>query len=260
MIFAFIGKGGVGKTSVASAVALNAARKYKTALVSSDFMSSLHVLFPKTPDNLDIIELKQKEVAENWKKRYGKQVLSLLGEFVDVDDWVPDHIANSPGVPDEFMISNIVELEEKGDYEYIIWDTAASSSTMHLLLLQKEFYEHLDRDVRIMLKLKDKFRSKKVSKILEDWKKLAGKVWAELSDSMYYLVTTQDELCLLQTRDIENEFETMGLKIEGRIYNRCRRPVPEEFVNVATVPELEGSAAEIIEIMSENEGLSSIII
>lgn len=260
MIFSFIGKGGVGKTSVSSAVALNASRKYRTALVSSDFMTSLRVIFPKDTENLKIIELNEKEVAENWKAKYGDQVLSLLDEFVDVDDWVLDHIANAPGVPDEFIIANIVELEESGEYDYIIWDTAASSSTMHLLLLQREFYEHLDRDVKIFLKLKDRFRTSKVSKILEEWKDLASKVWNELSESMYYLVTTQDELSLLQTNDIEKDFESMGLSIEGRIYNRCRRKVPDEFTRIATIPEMEGSASSIIQAMAENDGVASIII
>ncbi len=260
MICAFIGKGGVGKTSVSSAVALSASRKYKTALVSSDFMSSLRMIFPKDTENLKVVELKQKEVAENWKKKYGKEVLSVISEFVTVDDWVLDHIANSPGVSDEFMIANIVELEQSGEYDYVIWDTAASSSTMHLLLLQKEFYEHLDRDVKIMLKLKDRFKSTKVSKILEEWKNLASDVWKELSESAYYLITTQDELSLVQSNDIERDFESMNLNIEGRIYNRCRRDVPDEFPKLASVPELEGSASEIIQIMAENEDLSSIII
>lgn len=260
MIFAFVGKGGVGKTSISSAVALSASKKYRTALVTSDPMSSLSVLFPKKIDNLTVIELKRQEVAENWKSRYGKEVMAVLSEFVTVEDWVLDHIANSPGVAEEFMIANIVELEKSGDYDYIIWDTAASSSTMHLLLLQKEFYEHLDRDVKILLKLKDKFKSTKVSKILEQWKELANDVWNELSESVFYLVTTQDELSLIQAVDIEKEFEEMGLKIEGRIYNRCRCAIPEEFRKVAGISEIEGSATEIIQVMSEDEDLNSVII
>lgn len=260
MIFAFVGKGGVGKTSISSAVALSASGKYRTALVTSDPMSSLSVLFPKKLENLTVIELKQREVAEDWKKKYGKEVLAVLSEFVTVDDWVLDHIANSPGVTEEFMIANIVQLEQSGKFDYVIWDTAASSSTMHMLLLQKEFYEHLDRDVRILLKLKDKFKSTKVSGILEEWKKLANDVWNELSESVFYLVTTQDELSLIQAVDIEKEFSEMGLHIEGRIYNRCRKAIPEEFQRTAALPEINGSATEIIQIMSEDEDLKSITI
>lgn len=259
MIHAFVGKGGVGKTTVSSAVALNASRKYRTALVSTDFMSSLRVLFPEDRDNLTVIELSESEVAEKWKKRYGKEVLSVLSEFVDVEDWILDHIAGSPGVAEEFMMANIVEIDESGKYDLVIWDTAASSSTMHLLLLQREFYEHLDRDVRIFMKLKDRLRFKGASKILEQWKQLASSVWASLSKSKFYLVSTQDELSVLQADDIENDFKSMGLKMEGRIYNRCRREVEVRDPVLAAFPEYEGSAIHIVNEIVEAQGLDFIM-
>jgi len=39
MITAFIGKGGVGKSSIASAYALNMSESSRTLIVSTDFMS-----------------------------------------------------------------------------------------------------------------------------------------------------------------------------------------------------------------------------
>ncbi len=255
MIIAFVGKGGVGKTTVSSAVALSLSRKYRTALVSSDFMSSLRILFPKDSENLHVIELKEKEVAEKWKSKYGDEVMEVLRQFVDVEDWILDHIATSPGVAEEFMMANITELDKTGDYDYVIWDTAASSSTMHLLLLQKEFYEHLDRDVRIYLRLKSSFRKKGVSDILESWKELASDVWKDLSHSSFYLVSTQDELSLLQSDEIENEFREMGLSINGRIYNRCRDMETGASGAVTMIPELTGTARNIVHLISENRDL-----
>ena len=58
MIIAFVGKGGVGKTSVSSAFALELARFGKTLIVSTDFMPSLQFIF--TPlDNVSVITAKE---------------------------------------------------------------------------------------------------------------------------------------------------------------------------------------------------------
>ena len=194
MIFAFVGKGGVGKTTIASATALGLSATGKTALVSSDFMPSLRYLFPSNPKNIEVIELGQKEVAERWKETYGKEVVTVLKNLFEVEDWVLDHIAESPGVAEEFMISNIMELDLSRKYEYVVWDTAASSSTMHLIFLQKEFYDHLSRDVKIYLKLRDTVRSDKILSLLERWRTLATNVWKQLLSTRFFLVTTGDEL------------------------------------------------------------------
>lgn len=245
MITAFLGKGGVGKTTIASSFAMACAERGKTVIVSSDFMPSLRHIFREDVGNLDVLELSETQVAEKWKERYGNQVSSVLREFVDIEDWVLDHIAGSPGVAEEFMISNVVELEESGNYDYVVWDTAASSSTMHLLLLEKEFYEHLDRDVRIYLKLKDRFRHSRTVQILEEWKELANRVWSKLLESTFYLVSTQDELSVIQAGEIEKDLSSMGIPLEGRIYNRCSREAQLPGAIKASIPELKGSAIGI---------------
>lgn len=249
MITAFVGKGGVGKTTISSAFALKLSRLGKTAIVSSDFMSSLRHIFPENPENLEVVELGEKDVAQRWKDRYGEEVGVVLKQFFDVDDWIIDHIANSPGVAEEFMISGIVDMELSGKYDFVVWDTAASSSTMHLLMLEKEFYEHLDRDVRIFLKLRDRFRSHKILELLEEWKTLANKVWNELKETTFMLVTTSDELSLIQATEIRKDFSGMGLKVSGEICNRCADKVQGRYV--AYIPELRGSAREIVDRISE---------
>jgi len=255
MILAFIGKGGVGKTTVSSAVALNLSQIGKTVLVSSDFMPCLQHVFPKDPPNLKVVQLREREVAERWKKRYGEEVAMILNEFVEVDDWIIDHIASSPGVAEEFLISNIVDLEMSGNYDYVIWDTAASSATMHLLFLEREFYSHLDRDVKIFLKIRDRFRSQKILKLLEEWKALADRVWEQILLSKFFIVTTPDELCLLQTEEISLDLKSMGINEPQRIYNRSKQKSEEQFGLL--LPELSGSASEIVQ--KTKEALSNSI-
>ncbi len=213
MILAFVGKGGVGKTTISSAVALSLSKYGSTIIVSSDFMPSLRYLFPDKHEGLDVLELKEQEVSEQWKRRYGGEVATILENLFEVDDWVLDHVASSPGVAEEFLISNLVDLELSGKYDYVVWDTAASSSTMHLILLQKEFYEHLNRDVKIYLKLRDVVHTDKILDLLEQWKSLAQKVWSQVLKAKFYIVTTRDELSLVQSKEITADLRTMGIEL-----------------------------------------------
>ncbi len=245
MIFAFVGKGGVGKTTVSSAVALALSEIGKPVLVSSDFMPSLHHIFPIDIPDMKVIELRGREIAEAWKSRYGRDVKLILNEFVDVDDWILDHVAYSPGVAEEFLISNIAEIEQSGKYDYVVWDTAASSSTMHLLFLEREFYGHLDTDVRIYLRLRDRFRSQKILKLLEEWKDLANRVWEQMMKTRFFVVTTSDELSLLQTDEIVADLKSMGFEGIESICNRCDRPSRPGFSFI--IPELKGTSRGIVE-------------
>ncbi len=246
MILAFVGKGGVGKTTVSSAVALNLSNIGPTAIVSSDFMSSLRHVFPEDPKNLSVIELKEREVAENWKQKYGTEVMAVLDDFVEVDQWMIDHIAYSPGVAEEFMISNIVDLDKSRKYDYVVWDTAASSSTMHLLFLEKEFYGHLDRDVQILVRIKDRFRSSKTYRILQEWKELANNVWNALLGTEFFTVSTMDELSLIQADEITKDLKSMGLAARGEIFNRVKVRNAGSLHGVGELPEVDGNAIEVV--------------
>lgn len=192
-----------------------------------------------------MVELKESEVSERWKERYGQEVKTVLGNLFEVDDWIINHVANSPGVADEFLISNIVEYELSKKYDYVVWDTAASSSTMHLILLQKEFYEHLGTDVKIYLKLRDALHTDKIIDLLEQWRSLAQRVWNEILKAKFFIVTTTDELSLIQSAEITKDLHSLGIEIRGKICNRVSGETSEEFV--MKVPEKEGSAREIVD-------------
>ena len=249
MIEAFIGKGGVGKTSIASAYALLCAEKSRTAIVSTDFMPSLKYIFPEKIRNLDVMEISEGDISKEWIEKYGDQVHSILSELFDADEGIIEHIASSPGVAEEFMISKVVEMDKSGEYDYIIWDTPASSSTMHLLALEKDFYEHLDRDIRFYLLVKDKFRLSKTKKILREWQELANDVWKSLEETMFYLVFTGDELSIIQSEEIRREFEKMGLSVDRNIFNRYREGMGVK--GDVSIPELDGNARNIVNRMRE---------
>ena len=248
MIVAFVGKGGVGKTSVASAFALELSGFGKTLIVSTDFMPSLQFIF--TPnDTVSVMDLTENEVSTKWEEKYGKDVIQIASEFMEVDEDLLHHVSSAPGVPEEFIISNLIELERSGDYDFIVWDTPASSSTMHLLELERDFYNHLNRDVKFYLKLKKKFRVSRTLEIIDAWKELAEDTWKGLTQASFVLVTTMDDLALLQSDDISTDFNDMGLRIEFRICNRVKEIDLENEKCSIQIEEFSGNARKIVEAM-----------
>ncbi len=262
MIIAVVGKGGVGKTSVASAIALELSRIGKTLIVSTDFMPSLEFIFTGA-DPLSVMELSEEGVSKEWEKVYGKQVMEIAGEFMEADDEIIHHISSAPGVPEEFMISSIIEQEKSGAFDFIVWDTPASSSTMHLLALERDFYNHLNRDVKFYLKLKKKFRISKTIEILDAWKQLAEDTWAGLERVNFILVSTMDELALRQSDTIKSDLGEMGFRVAFKICNRVKRGQPVSGVCSVLIEEETGSAREIVEAIrpqvSSALGLLSVI-
>ena len=247
MITAFVGKGGVGKTSIASAYALNLSESSKTLLVSTDFMSSLSYIFTEDVKNLDVMTLSESEVSEMWKSTYGDEVYSIVNEFIDTDRSILDHIATSPGVAEEFIISKITSLEDSGSYKNIVWDTPASSSTMHLLKVEREFYEHLGRDIKFVLRIKSGISKDRATKIIRKWQDLSESVWNSLRKSKFVLVTTPDELSVLQSAEIENDLDTLGLSIQQHICNRFVNDKVGEYQCDITIGEFSGNSREIVE-------------
>jgi|YelNatPaOPRAMG01_1025707.scaffolds.fasta_scaffold01569_19 arsenite-transporting ATPase len=248
MIVAFVGKGGVGKTSVSSAFALELSRFGKTLIVSTDLMPSLQFIFTQH-DNVSVMELTEKEVSERWEEKYGEDVMQIAREFIDADEELLHHISRAPGVPEEFIISNLIELENSGKYDFIVWDTPASSSTMHLLALERDFYNHLNMDIKFYLKLKKKFRVSRTLEIIETWRDLAEDTWKGLADANFVLVTSMDQLALLQSDEISRDLSNMGMKIVFRICNRVKYINLRDEKCSIQIEEFIGNARQVVEAM-----------
>ncbi len=249
MIIAFLGKGGVGKTTISTAFALELSKGYKVALISTDAIPMTRRILNEKVPGLDVFEYTEYDVRREWKNTYGEEVYSLISSFFDIDKSIIDHIANAPGIDDEFMMAKLLEMNRS--YNYIIWDTAASSSTIHLLLLEKEFYEHISNDIKFYLSIKETLskimkRNANPLEILGKWKKLAEDVWDLLKfQTEYYIVKTDDELSYLQGKIIEDELKEMGLTVQGHILNRSRGKYECEI----KIPDFQGNAREIVEMV-----------
>ena len=238
------GKGGVGKTTCASAIALHfSLQGKKTLIISSDPTPSLSDIFEakigdrETPipsaKNLYGIEISSEVVLNKWKERFGPEIYDVVSSFASVDYDFVDYIGGAPGIEEEYMLNYILELVEGGQYDLVVWDTAPAGHTLRLLHLPQIFLRHLEAATKFYMnlystfeKLKDTVRLKKgkrsLLEIISGWEGLAEKVVQFIRDplrSEFIIVTIPEALGVKQTERIIKDFDEYQLKVNHLIIN-----------------------------------------
>ncbi|HEX9108090.1 MAG TPA: ArsA family ATPase, partial [Longimicrobiales bacterium] len=140
-----VGKGGVGKTTAAAAVALHLADAGRpTHLVSTDPAHSVGDVFgvqlPAHPipspctDRLTLEELDARAYARAWSGRVAGPIAELVerGTYLDADDAHALTGLSLPGVDEVMGALRLVELAE-GNADRIVVDTAPTGHALRLL-------------------------------------------------------------------------------------------------------------------------------
>ena len=264
------GKGGVGKTTCASAIALHfSLQRKKTLVISSDPTPSLSDIFEteigdqETPipavENLYAIEISSEVVLKKWKERFGPEIYEVVSSLASVNYDFVEYIGGAPGIEEEYMLNYILELVESNQYDVVIWDTAPAGHTLRLLHLPQIFLKHLEAATKFYMnlystfeKLKDTVRLRKgkrsLLEIISDWEGLAEKVVQFIRDeakSEFILVTIPEALGVRQTERIIKDFDDYQLKVNHLIVNhmieradcdfhRIRQQMQRSYVRILT--------------------------
>ncbi|HHL41438.1 MAG TPA: ATPase [Candidatus Bathyarchaeota archaeon] len=278
VIVMFCGKGGVGKTTCASATAIHYASKgYKTLLISTDPSPSLSDILEldvkskitkvSMIPNLAAVELDYTKIFDMWLEKFGDEVYEVISSFLPVGREILDYIAGAPGIDEEFALSYVYDIFTSGEYEVIIWDTAPAGGTLSLLHIQETFYTHMRDAAKLYIRLKETLESltgrekRDPLKIIREWEILAKNV-LDMVRSQYttaYLVTIPEGLGVAQTERIWREFDKFGIKIGGVIVNNLipenvildtglhqkRREVQSEYVNTLEEQYVETSLVKL---------------
>ncbi|MFM2440418.1 MAG: hypothetical protein RLZZ349_145 [Pseudomonadota bacterium] len=152
----FTGKGGVGKTSIACATAIQlAANGKRVLLVSTDPASNVGQVFgisignnitavPAVP-NLAALEIDPQAAAQSYRDRIVGPVRGILPEAVvkGIEEQLSGACTTEIAAFDEFT-SLLIDSPLTAEYDHIVFDTAPTGHTIRLLQLPGAWSGFLD--------------------------------------------------------------------------------------------------------------------
>lgn len=249
----FGGKGGVGKTTVASAYALKCARAgLDTLVVSTDPAHSTSDVFDQEfgdeaesvngIENLRAMEIDpesevQKHLQET-KRALGEQLSSAMVNEIDLQI---EMAHRTPGAYEAALLDRFIDVMVEADCDRIVFDTSPTGSTLRLLSLPDLLEKWIDRLSYKREKSIDYFEKAAIGKQeprriregdpilarLAKRKERFSFAGEALRGATFYLVCNPDELSVRETeRSLETHGE-YGLAVEGIVINKLS-PEPEE--------------------------------
>jgi arsenite-transporting ATPase len=240
----FGGKGGVGKTVMAGAAALWAARQGKrTLLASTNPVHSLSNLlekdvFGKTAmvcdeQNCFAFEIDTKDTIERSKQEIREKINWFL-KFADITTQAEEFIESAtmnPAFEESAMFENMTDLMFKDEYDFYVFDTAPTANARRLLGMSKVYSLWVDK----MLKSREEaktlrellsFSKKKETDPLMDYllgfKDRMAKAKDLLTDdalTAFFFVTLPESLPIAVITRFINWFHDFGIPVGGVIVN-----------------------------------------
>jgi arsenite/tail-anchored protein-transporting ATPase len=147
----FGGKGGVGKTTCATANALCRSHAYPQSsflLVSTDPAHSLadSVGGSSLPANLKMLELDAQAYLASFKEKHNEKLREIAsrGTFLDDEDISRFLDLSLPGLDELMAFLEISRWVEEGSYDCIVADTAPTGHTLRLLAMPQFIRKWLD--------------------------------------------------------------------------------------------------------------------
>lgn len=142
-IILYTGKGGVGKTTVAAATALQAAKKgNKVLVISTDAAHSLRDVFDQElgPEPVKVaknVYAQEIDVYYSVDKYWGKltNYIQSVFNWMEVDDILAEEFSVFPGMEEVASFLWVYNHYKEGDYDVIIVDSAPTGETLKLLSL-----------------------------------------------------------------------------------------------------------------------------
>ncbi|GMT46883.1 MAG: arsenic-transporting ATPase [bacterium] len=232
----FSGKGGVGKTTMASATAIHyALAGEKTLIVTTDPASNLADVFEQeighkiTPvrgglKNLYAMEIDPDEATWEYKERIIGPYREIMPE--DVIASLEENLSG-PCTTEMASFDRFIDFMETDEYDVIVFDTAPTGHTIRLLELPVDWSRHIEEaskgsgqtclgPVQSLQDSKDKYD--RATALLRDPER-----------TTFIFVMRPEELSLYETLRASRELETIGIKSGEIIINGI---LPKEVCEV----------------------------
>jgi arsenite/tail-anchored protein-transporting ATPase len=242
-----VGKGGVGKTTSAAALALHAAeRGGRTLLLSTDPAGTLADALgvplaadptpvtrrgPAVRGSLDAFQIDAPAERRRFLARWRETIVTIIdrGTYLDLEDITGLVDAALPGADEVFGVLRLGELERTTDYDRIIVDTAPTGHTLRLLDLPRTFaatielLEAMQSKHRFMVRtLTRSYRTDAADAFLAELRDQTATLIRALHDparAAALLVTGAEPLVVAESERYAEELATSGIHIPAVIAN-----------------------------------------
>jgi len=225
----FAGKGGVGKTTCASALALQLAKKERVTLLSVDPAHSLRDVFAHEPPppNLSVEMIDTKRKWRELRDTLGTEIerameaLTPGGMTIGYDTEAMQQLIEiaPPGADELFAITRLADLTA-GDTRVVV-DTAPTGHFLRLLDLPQQAGEWVREFMRLLLRYKDLVPPGSLGEELVRASR-ALKVLDETlhSDRASVIVVTRPEpVVVAETKRLIDTLKQRGISVGGLIAN-----------------------------------------
>ncbi|HEX6261374.1 MAG TPA: TRC40/GET3/ArsA family transport-energizing ATPase [Actinomycetota bacterium] len=247
-ILLFTGKGGVGKTTIAAATAVRAARSgQRTLITSTDPAHSLADAFDveigeaplQVEDRLWAEQVNaQARLESNWRdiQEYIIQFLNWAG----VDAIEAEELSVIPGLDEIFSLTDMKRHVDAADYDLLVIDCAPTAETLRLLSLPEVMNWYIERifpvERRVVKTIRPILTRLTTMPIAEDrifgaieqlHRNLEG-VRAILGDaerSSVRLVVNPEKMVIAEARRTYTYLSLFGYRVDAIVANRI---IPEE--------------------------------
>ncbi|MDR2888605.1 MAG: ArsA family ATPase [Lachnospiraceae bacterium] len=251
-IIIFTGKGGVGKTSIAAAHALKAAKQgYKTLIVSTDMAHNLTDLLgcPIGREETEVLtNLYALEIDPTYEMHHDFSAMMVsfqkLLSFQNQGEEDPIELLEMfPGIEELFSLLKIHRIFETGDYNLIIVDCAPTGETLALLKFPELLSWYMEKffplgklAVKIARPITKTFLSLELpdGKAMNDIERLYLKLnqlqllLKDRSVSSVRLVTLPEKMVVEETKRNFMYMSLYGFNVDGIYINRV---LPTELDN-----------------------------
>lgn len=223
----FGGKGGVGKTTMASTSAVHLAKARKTLIFTTDpapsLGDSLGQRLSNEPtkitgvENLWAMEIDAKIVLEEFKEEYGEDILDILhkGTYLSDEEVGEMFELDIPGLDEVMGLKKITDFMDSQEYDLYIVDTAPTGHTLRLLTLP----ELLDEWIKFLASMRWKYhymverisgkrKIEQADEFLLEMKKTVKKVRSLLQNpakTEFIVVTIPEAMGVMETEDLVND-------------------------------------------------------
>ena len=252
-ILLFSGKGGVGKTSLASATGLRLADLgYRTLVMSIDPAHSLADSFDldvelfqvqtsdpfPIQDGLSIFELNiQKEIKRHWQQ-ISSYVISVL-RTTGISDVEAEELAILPGMEELSAMMYINQYRRENSYDVIVLDAAPTAESMRFISMPTTldwYMKHIFPFQRNLLKAVRPIANRVApielptdsyfANIRDLFEKLEGvdEIIEDPHTTSVRLVTNPEKMVLRETQRAFVYFSLHGLTVDNVIVNRVLPP------------------------------------